>query len=173
LSFQQVSQRATDCDEHCFTASPTIGNAILVALIKLLEDYQSDIPVLKPWHCLAILTSIEVIITLIALIWYLGKIRNKVCPSVHRSTFFFPVITIQFNKQRARPDATQDDLLSTFVTSQTSANEIGFRFVFHHSGLNRPRCLCLLGMRVTRRTSWKNKPISFDIYVNETIISRD
>ncbi|CAF4374018.1 unnamed protein product, partial [Adineta steineri] len=36
-------------------------------------------------------------------------------------------LTIKFNKRRARPDATQDDLLSSFVTSQTSANEIGFR----------------------------------------------
>jgi hypothetical protein len=44
--------------------------------------------------------------------------------------FFVLVITIQFNKQRARPDAAQDDLLSTFVSPQTTANEIGFRFVF-------------------------------------------
>jgi hypothetical protein len=43
--------------------------------------------------------------------------------------FFLLVLTIKFNKQRARPDAAQDDFLSTFVTSQTSANEIGFRFV--------------------------------------------
>ncbi len=41
----------------------------------------------------------------------------------------FVVLTIRFNKQCAPPDATQDDLLSTFVTSQTTANEIGFRFV--------------------------------------------
>jgi hypothetical protein len=43
--------------------------------------------------------------------------------------FLLKVITIKFNKQRACPDATQDDLLSTFITPQTSANEIGFRFV--------------------------------------------
>ena len=36
---------------------------------------------------------------------------------------------MKFNKRRARPDATQEDLLSSFVTSQTAANEIGFRFV--------------------------------------------
>ncbi|CAF5197121.1 unnamed protein product, partial [Rotaria magnacalcarata] len=34
---------------------------------------------------------------------------------------------IKFNRKRARPDAAHDDLLSSFVTSQTSANEIGFR----------------------------------------------
>jgi len=49
------------------------GNAILVAMIKLLEDYQSSILPFQPWHCLAILTTIEVIIILIVLIWYLGK----------------------------------------------------------------------------------------------------
>ncbi len=37
--------------------------------------------------------------------------------------------TVKFNRQRARPDAAQDDLLSTFVTTETSANEIGYRFV--------------------------------------------
>ncbi|UJR25723.1 hypothetical protein I4U23_007075 [Adineta vaga] len=84
------------------------GNAILVAMIKLLEDYQSLILPVQPWHCLAILTTLEVIIILIVLLCYL-------------------VITIKFNKERARPDATQDDLLSTFITPQTSANEIGFR----------------------------------------------
>jgi len=84
------------------------GNAILVVMIKLLEDYQSSISPLQPWHCLAILTTIEVIIIFIVLIWYL-------------------VITIRFNKESARPDAAQDDLLSTFVPSQTTTNEIGFR----------------------------------------------
>jgi len=49
------------------------GNAILVAMIKLLEDYQTKILPLQPWHCLAILTSIEVIIILIVLVRYLGK----------------------------------------------------------------------------------------------------
>lgn len=39
------------------------------------------------------------------------------------------VRTFKFNKERARPDATQDDYLSTFVTTETAANEIGFRFV--------------------------------------------
>ena len=46
---------------------------MLVAMIKLLEDYQTSIPVLQPWHFLAILTSVEVIVVLIALVWYLGK----------------------------------------------------------------------------------------------------
>jgi hypothetical protein len=49
------------------------GNAILVAMIKLLEDYQSSILPVQPWHCLAILTTIEVLIILIVLVWYLGK----------------------------------------------------------------------------------------------------
>lgn len=38
-----------------------------------------------------------------------------------------PVLTIRFNRQRARPDAIHDDFLSTFVTPETAANEIGFR----------------------------------------------
>lgn len=84
-----AGKQSTDYDELCFTSSPRIGNAILVALIKLLEDYQSDIPVLKPWHCLAILTSIEVIITLIALIWYLGKIGNDHVFFSSSSNIFF------------------------------------------------------------------------------------
>lgn len=51
----------------------SIGNAILVILIKLLEDYQSRIIPLQPWHCLAILTTVEVLIILIVLLRYLGK----------------------------------------------------------------------------------------------------
>ncbi|CAF0894608.1 unnamed protein product [Rotaria sordida] len=84
------------------------GNAILVAMIKLLEDYPSSILPLQPWHCLAILTTIEIIIMLSALLWYL-------------------VLTIKFNKQHVPPDAALDDLLSTFASLQTSTNEIGFR----------------------------------------------
>lgn len=55
----------------------SIGNAILVAMIKILEDYQSSITPLQPWHCLAILTTIEVIIILIILLWYLGKNKSE------------------------------------------------------------------------------------------------
>ncbi|CAF4855231.1 unnamed protein product [Rotaria socialis] len=84
------------------------GNAILVAMIKLLEDYQTSILPLQPWHFLAILTTIQVVIILSVLSWYL-------------------VMTIQFNKQRNLPDAALDDLLSTFVPLQGSTNEIGFR----------------------------------------------
>jgi hypothetical protein len=40
------------------------------------------------------------------------------------------VITIRFNKEHARPDAAQDDFLSTFASSLPTTNEIGFRFVF-------------------------------------------
>jgi hypothetical protein len=47
-------------------------------------------------------------------------------------SLFLSVRTLKFNKQRARPDATQEDLLSTFVTTETAANEIGFRFVHSH-----------------------------------------
>jgi hypothetical protein len=49
------------------------GNAVLVAMIKLLEDNSWRIAPVQPWHCLAILTTIEVIIVLIVLFWYLGK----------------------------------------------------------------------------------------------------
>ncbi|CAF4830670.1 unnamed protein product [Rotaria sp. Silwood1] len=84
------------------------GNAILVAMIKLVEDYQSSILPLQPWHCLAILTTIEVIIMLIVLLWYL-------------------IITIKFNREHIPPDAALDDLLSTFASLQTSTNTIGFR----------------------------------------------
>ncbi|CAF1401479.1 unnamed protein product [Adineta ricciae] len=88
------------------------GNAILVALIELLESYRDSLFHLNwklyPWYFLALLTSLEVLVILGALLWYL-------------------VLTLKFNKRRARPDATQEDLLSSFVTSQTAANEIGFR----------------------------------------------
>ncbi|CAF5215456.1 unnamed protein product, partial [Rotaria magnacalcarata] len=47
------------------------GNAILVAMIKLLEDYQTSILPLQPWHFLAILTTIEVVFILSVLSWYL------------------------------------------------------------------------------------------------------
>jgi hypothetical protein len=40
------------------------------------------------------------------------------------------VRTIKFNKTRAPPDATQDDILATFVPTETSVNEIGYRFVY-------------------------------------------
>ncbi|CAF1372631.1 unnamed protein product [Adineta ricciae] len=90
----------------------SIGNAILVALIELLGSYRDSLFHLNwklyPWYFLVLLTSLEVLVILGALLWYL-------------------VLTLKFNKRRARPDATQEDLLSSFVTSQTAANEIGFR----------------------------------------------
>lgn len=103
------------------------GNAILVAMIKLLEDYlSSSTGFPQPWHCLALLTSIEVLITLIVLIWYLGKTWFH---WLFRWIFrlFDVVRTVKFNRKRARPDAIHDDLLSTFFTPETAANEIGFR----------------------------------------------
>jgi hypothetical protein len=90
----------------------SLGNAILVALIEVLE-YKIDKNLrffCHPAYFLITLASVEVLIILISLIWSL-------------------VCTIKFNIQHARPDATQDDLLSTFITTETSANEIGFRFV--------------------------------------------
>ena len=42
---------------------------------------------------------------------------------------FVVVITIRFNRKRARPDAIHEDLLSSFITPEISANEMGFRFV--------------------------------------------
>lgn len=39
------------------------------------------------------------------------------------------VLTIRFNRQCARPDAAQEDFLSTFVPLQINTTEIGFRFV--------------------------------------------
>ena len=39
------------------------------------------------------------------------------------------VLTIRFNRQCARPDAAQEDFLSTFVPLQSNTTEIGFRFV--------------------------------------------
>ena len=54
------------------------GNAILVALIELMENYRNELSKkdLNPWYFLALLASIEVIVVLIALIWYLGKARR-------------------------------------------------------------------------------------------------
>lgn len=51
----------------------SIGNGILVVMIKLLEDYQSRISPVQPWHCLAILTTVEVLIIVIVLLRYLGN----------------------------------------------------------------------------------------------------
>jgi len=36
---------------------------------------------------------------------------------------------MKFNKERARPDAAHEDMLSTFVTTESTANEIGYRLV--------------------------------------------
>ncbi len=65
------------------------GNAILVALIKLLEDYQTSIAPLQPWHCLAILTTIEVIIILTVLVWYLGKNKYFIFLNLISNIFLF------------------------------------------------------------------------------------
>jgi len=75
--------------------------------------------------------------------------------------FFVLVITIQFNKQRARPDAAQDDLLSTFVSPQTTANEIGFRFVFERKfslEMNFIKKIFLV-MKLIQKMFLKNKQI--------------
>jgi len=86
----------------------SLGNAILVAMIELFEYQITSASTLQPWHYLIILSSIEVLIILVTLVWYL-------------------VLTIKFNGQHDRPDATQDDLISTFVPPDAAATEIGFR----------------------------------------------
>lgn len=43
--------------------------------------------------------------------------------------YFLLVLTVRFNKQRARPDANQEDYLSTFNVQQPMINEVGFRLV--------------------------------------------
>ncbi|CAF0743349.1 unnamed protein product [Didymodactylos carnosus] len=87
------------------------GNAILVSLIKVLE-YCYDKPCtslkLRAWHFLQFLTTIEVILMMIALVWYL-------------------VLTIKFNSRRARPDAAQEDSSGSFAATQTSISESGSR----------------------------------------------
>ena len=68
------------------------------------------------------------------------------------------VITIKFNKLHNLPDAAQDDLLSTFVTSQTTANEIGFRFVFEYL-FEIISFEILLVMKLIQKMFLKNKQI--------------
>jgi len=82
-----------------------------------------------PWYYLLTLTSIEVIIILFMLFRYLGKISYNIELNIF-SVFFSLARTIEFNKKRARPDASQEDYLSTFAPTETSPNEIGFRFVY-------------------------------------------
>jgi hypothetical protein len=82
LSFLLVTSRA-------FSRSSKIsvlGNAILVALIELLESNRDALAqlhwTLYPWYFLALLTSLEVLVILIALLWYLGKtIESNLCLS--------------------------------------------------------------------------------------------
>lgn len=83
----------------------SIGNALLVVMIKLFEGYQSSF---QPWHGLILLTTIENIFVLIILTRYL-------------------VLTVDFNRQCLRPDAVQEDDLSTFAPTYSTTNEIGFR----------------------------------------------
>lgn len=75
--------------------------------------------------------------------------------------FIFVVRTIKFNRERARPDAAQEDILTTFVTNESTANEIGYRSV------TRSECFfdirtChfdILVMKHTKRMFLKNKVI--------------
>ena len=46
-------------------------------MIKLLEDYSDKISPMKPEYCLAILTTVEMLIILVTLIWYFGKMKTK------------------------------------------------------------------------------------------------
>ena len=132
LSFPQVivfSSLARSLAYRSFS-----GNAVLVALIELMENYRNELlkKDLNPWYFLALLATLEVIVVLIALVWYLGKARERHCrPEMNSLMFgFVSVLTIRFNKQRARPDATQEDL---FSTSQMPTNEIGFQWVWSSS----------------------------------------
>jgi hypothetical protein len=47
-------------------------------MIKLLEDYQSKLHPIEPWHFLALLTTIEIIIILSVLLWYMGKTNYSI-----------------------------------------------------------------------------------------------
>ncbi|GFR82695.1 transmembrane protein 192 [Elysia marginata] len=88
------------------------ANALMVILTKLLDNFchdrgDSDCHWLSKIRYIQILVSVECVLALIVLCVYLVR-------------------TVSFNKKGALPDVTQDELLTSFVNSHSSA-DIGSR----------------------------------------------
>ncbi|CAH1797141.1 unnamed protein product, partial [Owenia fusiformis] len=94
------------------------GNAMLVVVLKVLEDYcpmkhidprQScpGLPLSRS-NYIQVLVSIEVIISTVCLIIYL-------------------VQTVRFNSHAHAPDVHQDEMMTSFLQSQNNTSDIGFR----------------------------------------------
>ena len=132
------------------------GNAILVAIVEVLE-YHPNLwkDPLKPYHFLFILTGIEVLIVLIALLRYLGKIIR----TIEWSTCLFP--------SRSIDDKIQQETCSSRCYSGRFSFE--FRHTRNNSEWNRfsvcsfdrkfLTSLSRLVMKHTKKMFSKNKPI--------------
>ncbi|GFO34316.1 transmembrane protein 192 [Plakobranchus ocellatus] len=86
------------------------ANALMVILIKLLDHFCYDdgkCDVLSKMRFVQILVSVECVLALIVLCVYFVR-------------------TVKFNRRKALPDVTQDELLTSFVNSHSSA-DIGSR----------------------------------------------
>ncbi|ESO93759.1 hypothetical protein LOTGIDRAFT_104833, partial [Lottia gigantea] len=87
------------------------ANALAVIVVRVLDKFcNAETPCNKITreNYLQILITVEVLLVLPFLILYL----------VH---------TIRFNRQKAYPDVSQDEMLNSFIQSQSVASDIGFK----------------------------------------------
>ncbi|XP_067676117.1 transmembrane protein 192-like [Haliotis asinina] len=87
------------------------GNALLLIVTRILEEYchtPDKCYILKKENYIQIVVAMETAIMLIFLIMYLAR-------------------TYKFNRCQAHPDVSQDEMLNSFVHSQSQASDIGFR----------------------------------------------
>ncbi|XP_048254128.1 transmembrane protein 192-like [Haliotis rufescens] len=87
------------------------GNALLLIVTRILDEYchkPDKCSFLKKENYIQIVIAMETAVMLLFLVMYLAR-------------------TFQFNRRQAHPDVNQDEMLSSFIQSQSQSSDIGFR----------------------------------------------
>ncbi|XP_050415156.2 transmembrane protein 192 [Patella vulgata] len=87
------------------------ANALAVVVVRVVDKYcskEKPCTVLDRDNYIQIVIAVEVILVLPVLILYLVR-------------------TVKFNRQKAYPDVSQDEMLTSFIQSQSMASDVGFK----------------------------------------------
>lgn len=110
ISFYQLTKSLRRATVYIVSA----GSSMLVVLAVLVDNYCHDRTaacppsMLQPIHYVQILLALEALVALPFLLKYL-------------------VMTLNFHKNKHRPDVQHDELLLSFMHSQSSVGDLGFR----------------------------------------------
>ncbi|XP_050034604.1 transmembrane protein 192 isoform X2 [Dermacentor andersoni] len=109
IYYYQLTRRLRRANVYIVSA----GSTMLLLLSVLVDNYCHDRgscpgSPLKPVHYIQILLTLETVLALPFLLKYL-------------------VMTLNFHKNKYKPDSLHDELLLSFMHSQSSAGDLGFR----------------------------------------------